>query len=123
MASEITLNATLAYSDSEDTDVSLDISDKSVTVTTKIVARLKQNIGITEEAIKLGEVSSLGFCMFINRDLTNFINIKHATSGTIIGKMLPGESYGPVRFGSGVTAPYAIADTAPCQMDILICSA
>lgn len=119
MSLEITLNANLAYSDSESADESLAIVDKQVNITTKLYTKNKQNIGITEEAIKLGELATLGYAIFINRDATNFINIKTATAGTIIVKLFPGE-VAMFRFGSGVTAPFAIADTAPCQLEYMI---
>lgn len=122
MAQEITLSASLAYSDSEGTSDSLAVSALQVSVTTKRVTKLKQNVGITEEPINLGDVSSVGFVMFVNRDATNFIQIKTSSGGIICGKLLPGESYGPARLASGMQGPYAIADTAPCQMDVFVIS-
>lgn len=121
MSNEITLDADLTYSDSEGTAVSLGVIAKTVTVTTKIVSRLKQNIGITEEAIKLGEVSSIGYAIFVNRDTTNYVELKVAASGAIFAKMFPGEM-AFLRLGSGAQVPVGIANTAPVQLDILLCS-
>lgn len=122
MAQELTINASLAYSDSEGSDLSIEIADLKPNVSTKKFVHAKQNIGITEEAIGLGEVTSLGWAFFKNLDSTNFLSIKTGTGGTIIMKLLAGESAGPFRFGSGITAPFAIADTAACQMEYLIVS-
>jgi hypothetical protein len=120
MANELTVNASLAYEDSEGSDVSLAVADDLVNVSTKKFIKAKQNIGTTEEAIGLGEVTSLGWAMFKNCDATNYIEIKTGTGGTVIMKLLAGEC-AMFRFGSGITAPYAIANVA-CQMEYLIVS-
>ena len=44
-----------------------------------------------------------------------------ATGGTKCVKLLAGE-VAMFRFGSGVTAPYIIADTAACQVEYIIIS-
>ena len=119
MAQEITLNASLAYEDSEGTDPTMQVVDLIANVATKKLIRAKQSIGITEEAIVLGEVTSPAWAMFINRDETNFINLKVATSGAIFAKLLPGK-FALLPLGSGAQAPFAIADTAACQLEYLI---
>ena len=123
MADEITLTAAIAYEDSEDSDILLALpTDVQVTVSTKKFVHAKQSIGLSEEAIGLGEVTSLGWSIFINRDSANFINLKTGTGGTIIMKIPAGKCAGPFLFGSGITAPFAIADTAACQLEYLIVS-
>lgn len=119
MADEITLSASLGYEDSENADTVLAITEKLATVATKKYIRHKQNIGTSEEAIVLGEITSPGWAIFINRDLTNFINLKVATGGAIFAKLLPGE-FALLRLGSGAQAPFAIADTGACQLESLI---
>ncbi len=121
MASELTLSAVLEYADSESASVGLIVRDFVASVATKKYVLLKQNIGITEEALKLGELTSLGWALFINRDLTNFIELRVSTGSTKFAKLLAGEP-ALFRFGSGVTAPYAIADTSPCQLEYLLAS-
>ncbi len=122
MANELTLNATLAYADAESADEVLQIADLAATASTLKYVKAKQNIGITEEAIGLGEVSSLGWGLFINRDSTNFIELRTGTGATKFAKLKHGE-FAFFRFGSGITAPYAIADTGACQMEYIIVSA
>lgn len=119
MANEITINASLAYEDSEDADVLLDIVDKLATVSVKRYVKGKQNIGTSEEAISLGDLSAAGYAFFRNRDETNYIELKVATSGAIFAKLLPGE-VALLRLGSGAQAPYAVANTAACQLEYLI---
>lgn len=121
MSNELTLNASLAYSDSEDSDVSLEIADLILSVVTKKFTRFKQNVGTSEEALVLGEVSSLGYIMIVNRDETNYVEIRVSTGSTKFIKLKAGE-FAIFRFGSGVTAPYIIADTAACQVDVLLIS-
>lgn len=121
MANEITLSASLAYEDSESADIALSKLALSVTVSTKKFAHVKMNVGTTEEALDLGEITSLGYCLMINRDSTNFVELRAATAGTRIIKLKAGEA-ALFRFGSGVTAPYIIADTAACQIEYLLIS-
>lgn len=102
--------------------MSLIVEDLTINVTTKIVTRLKQSVGTSEESIKLGEVATPGFVMLVNLDATNYIEVKTGTGGTVVGKMFPGECYGPVRLGSGMTAPFVIANTGACQMEVLVIS-
>jgi hypothetical protein len=121
MARELTVNAGLQYEDSEESETSLVIEDLVVNVSTKKFAHVKQNIGTSEEALDLGEITSLGYAIFVNRDSTNFVTLKTGTGGTVIIKLLAGE-VALFRFGSGVTAPFAIADTAACQLEYVIFS-
>ena len=86
---------------------------------TKKFIGCKQNIGTSEEAITLGEVTSPGWAFFINRDETNFIELRVATGGAKFAKLKPGE-FAFLRLGSGAQAPYAIADTAACQLEYKI---
>lgn len=73
------------------------------------------NVGTSEEAMKLGELGSLGWGFLYNMDATNYVQILTGTSGTAMLKFKAGEGY-PFRFGSGVTAPYIIANTGACNV-------
>ena len=119
MADEISVNASLAYSDSEGTDVSMELVNFLATVTTKRIQRHKQAIGTSEEAIKLGEIATCGYALSINRDATNYIELKVATGGAIFAQLFAGVC-AMLRLGSGAQAPYAIAHTAACQRDCFI---
>lgn len=128
MADEITIDATLSYSDSEKTSDALQLVDGDFSATTKLIAHLKQSIATSETAIKLGAVSALGYAMFKNLDPTNYIDLKVATSGAIFARLDPdvdGDGHGGIallKMGSGAQVPYAIANTAACQMEVLIIS-
>lgn len=119
MASELTLSASVAYADNEGADESLSVSDLLATVSAKRYTKLKQNVGTAEEAVVLGEVTAPGWAMFINRDASNFINLKVATSGAVFAKLKPGE-FALLRLGSGAQTPFAQADTAACQLETIL---
>jgi hypothetical protein len=80
-----------------------------------------QEIGTTREALQLGDVTTPGYCVFINLDDTNFVEI--GVEGFIDGvgtvgfigflKLKPGEQC-LVRLTT--TAPYAKADTAAVEL-------
>ncbi len=116
MANEITLNATMAYEDSEGTDMTAQIVDLLASVSSKLPIHRKQNIGVSEEAISLGETTTPGWAFFINRDTTNFIELRVATGGAKFAKLKPGE-FAFLRLGSGAQVPFAIADTGSCQLE------
>jgi hypothetical protein len=123
VASELDITATIGYEDSEgDTHPAFGVADLSVTVATKKFVQGKISVGTSEEAIPLGEVTSLGFAVFVNRDTTNYVEIRSAAgaSNDII-KLKAGEP-ALFRFGSDVSAPYIIANTAACQVSYRIYS-
>lgn len=129
MANEITLNASLSYDDSKNTSESLGVVDALFSVATKKVVKLTQNISHSAEvAIKLGDISAPAYAMFVNRDPTNYVELKVATSGAIFAKLRAdpnSDGKGGVallELGSGAQVPYAIADTGDCLIDIFIIS-
>ena len=119
MANEINVSGKLNFSDTEKADETLSITALLASVVTLKYIKHKQSIGTSEEAITLGEVTSPGWAIFINRDPTNFIELRVATAGAKFAKLKPGE-FAVLRLGSGAQAPFAIADTAACQMEYLI---
>lgn len=119
MANEITLSASISYEDSEDSSELLTLTDILASVASKKYIKHKQNIGTSEEAITLGEVTAPGWALFINRDETNFISLKVGTAGAIFAKLKPGE-FAFLRLGSGAQVPFAISDTASCQLEFFL---
>jgi len=119
VSDELTLNATLAYDDGVD-EVTMQIVDRFVTLGTLKFTKLRQSIGTSEEALQLGEVTSPGWLFLINRDATNYVDVKVATSGAIFARLHPDtDSDGTGGFcllylGTGAQAPFLIANTAAC---------
>ncbi len=122
MAQEVTINGTLVYEDANGVTRSIQITDLSADVATLKCNSTVQSVGTSEEAIALGEITAPGWFMAINHDPTNFVYIKTGTGGSRCGKMLPGESYGPVRLGPDMQVPFAIADTGACLVEFLLIS-
>ena len=121
MANEITISASLGLEDSESSDELLQLASTLFNITTKVYVKNKQNVGTSEEAIELGTISSLGWAIFINRDATNYVEIRTGTGGNDIVK-IPAGGVALFHFGSDVTAPYIVANTAACQVEYLILS-
>ncbi len=122
MANELTISApAVSYEDTFGVLASIDIPALSITLSTKKVVQTKQTVGTSEEPLIIGDVVSLGYCVIINRDDTNFVNVKVGTGGAIFSKLLPGR-WLIVPLGSGAQAPYVIADTATCDIEIFLCA-
>lgn len=119
MSQELSLSGSISYSDSEGTDDSLSISAFIANVAAKVILHTKQIIPTSEAAINIGDLPSLGFAIFVNRDDTNYINLKVATGGAIFAKLRPG-AFAIQELGSGAQVPYAIANTASCSLEIFI---
>ena len=71
------------------------------------------SVGITEEAMALGEVTAAkAFCAIYNHDPTNYMEWRDAT-GASNDVIYIGPKSGVIfRMGTDVTAPYLIANTA-----------
>ncbi len=121
MASELTLSGSLLYSDSEGTEDSLSISELMASVATKRLVHAKQSIPTSEIAIELGDLSSIRWAIFINRDSANYLELKVATGGAIFAKLMPG-FFALLPLGSGAQVPYAVATGSSCQLEIIICA-
>lgn len=121
MANEITINATLEYDDGVSSPASSQVTDFLSSVTTPIKAQFTQSIPTSSTAINLAGIASPRWVMFINRDSVNYVEIKVASAGAIFAKLLPGE-FCLLPLGSGAQVPYAIANTAAVDLDVLICS-
>lgn len=128
MANEITINASLEFEDDFQT-LSDEIVDRIVSPSVKKPFKTRQTIGTSEEAINLGEISSLGYAMFRNLDPTNYVELRVSSGGAKFARLDPDtDSNGKggvalLRLGSGAQVPYAIADTGPCDISVTIFSA
>jgi hypothetical protein len=113
------VRAILQYLGADGDDDAIGPVDSTPTLATDKHVRYKMSVTTSELVIPLGPVTAPGWAIFVNRDATNFINLKVATGGAIFAKLLPGEC-ALLRLGSGAQAPYAIADTATCEMEVMI---
>lgn len=125
-ANEVTSSVSIAYDD-DVTAKAKEIASRIETSTGKKVTDIIQTIGTSEEAIDLGDISSVGAYVLVNLDETNYIEIKVATGGAIRDKLKPdvdGDGKGGwcagTCMGSGSQAPFAIANTAACKLGIFL---
>lgn len=123
MAQELTLTATASYEDTFGVSASIDIPTLLVTLATKKILHTKQSVGITQEALVLGDITAPCLLVLINRDDTHYVEVKVATSGAIMAKLDPNNiPWMIVPLGSGAQAPFAIANTAECDVEIFLCA-
>lgn len=76
----------------------------------------RQTIGTSEEALLLGDVAAGGWFFAVNRDDTNYVELRAATGAQALAKLKPGEPCA-FRLSAGATAPFAIADTAAVELE------
>ena len=119
MANELTIDAQVAYSDATGATDGLSVAALEVTLGVKLFIHQKVSVGTSEQAINVTGIATLGYCMIVNRDDTNFVEVRTATGATKFAKLNAGE-VALFRFGSGVTAPFILADTAACNVEILL---
>ena len=118
MSNEITLYASIKAS-------------KGETVISKIVSALKvdwagnrfvhnrQSVGITEEALDLGDISTGGLFLAINQDGVNFVELRAGTGLTDFVRLNAGE-FCLFRMSGDAAAPFAIAATAACALEYFL---
>jgi len=114
MANELTLGDSLAFS-KDGKQVNAGKQGVKVTVTGGDFISATQTVGITEEALNIGDITTLGHAFFQNLDDTNFVEIRPATGAADLITLKPGETC-RFRFSATVTAPFVIADTAPVEI-------
>jgi hypothetical protein len=124
MANEISLSATLAYEDSEDTEISLGLPAGLLkTITTKVLFHGKIAVTTSEVAIDKGTISTLGYGIFVNRSPDYYIEIRVSTGGTKFCRLDQDSGFVFLKFATAITAPYAIATGGTAQLEYLLLSA
>ena len=117
MANEATIRASLTF-EKGGTSVTLSLGpiDRDVAGTEHMWQR--QSIGFAaEEAIYLGDVAAGGYFCAINRDATNYVDIRANTGVADLVKLLPGD-FCLFRLASDAV-PYAQANTAAVPLEYL----
>lgn len=122
MANEITYRSQLAYN-KDDADA-FDVGELTATMAGTKALRGRQTCGTVEEALGLGEVAA-GSAWFVcrNRDATNKLLIAPAAGAAYLIEVQPGETAGPFRFLSTVTAPVVKASAATVDFTYMLVSA
>lgn len=121
MANEIQVSSTLSYAKTPVPLQSLVVSNVNANVAgtnyTKISQTIPTSAGGT--ALSLGGVSTPGWCMLVNRDSANYVDVLTAVSGTPFARMLPNEPF-LLRFNPGITAPALQANTASVLVEGMV---
>lgn len=122
MANELSVSMSFAYARGNFAPLARALTALGVTISSDPVICDVLNVTTVELAVPLGGVVLAGnWAWFRNLDSTNFLEIRVATGGTKFLKLKPGEA-ALLRLGSGVTAPFAIADTATCALEYVLFS-
>lgn len=120
MANEITLRAELSYSKGGSS-----MSMESGTLTfdmsgSKHVHMLQTLTGDSQEALDIGDIGTCGYMIIRNKDATNFVEIRPASSGDDLIKLGPGQW---AVFPLTTSTPYALADSGDCIVEYLLLEA
>lgn len=119
MANELTLaGLTIAFTKTNAPSVNLAPASLSVSVAGTLTSDTVVAVTTAEIAIPIGSVPTGGYMFALNLDPTNFVHIRAATGSTNFIKMLPGE-WCMFRCSATAAAPFAIADTATCNVRFL----
>ncbi len=120
MPQQLKINASLVYDDGS-VEADLSVEDFIATVSTEKIAKNIVSVGLTEGAIPLGEVATLGYVFLKNLDPTNFVEVRPASgSGNDYIRLDAAGGIALFRFGSDCTAPYWIANTGACKCVVLL---
>jgi hypothetical protein len=120
MAAELKVFTSVAFAKGGTSFAAEDAAPVAITVAGSKAIKHRQTIGTSEEAIVLGEVTPAGaYYKFTNRDATNYASIRMSSGGANAVQIGPGES-ACGRFPVGVTAPFAIANSAPVDIEYVL---
>jgi hypothetical protein len=113
MANELTLSASVRFSkggisvSEGKSGVQLDVAgDDFVTKT--------QNVGTSEEALNLGDITTPGYVLMRNTDPTNFVSVRSGTGAANLIKIPAG---GIALFMCEAAAPFVIANGAAVKIE------
>ena len=118
MSKEITVAGRLVFDDGK-TSVTFNKGVAEIDSTGKQVVHHIQSIDhAADEPLDKGDLTTLGWAMFYNRDPTNFVVIRHGDDGANFLKLKPGEVAGPLRLGTNT--PHALANDAAVELEYII---
>lgn len=117
MSNELQLSGAFVYQKGNSPQIKWSAVNRGVTLSGDVLISAIVSVGTSEEAIPLAEVSgSLGYMVVENLDDTNYIEIRMGTGASLdIIKVRP-RKFAIFEWGSDVSAPYWIANTAACRV-------
>lgn len=118
MANEITLSASISFQKGGAWD-GVAVRDLLVTMTGTNWIHHRQSVGTSEEALVLGDVTAGGYVLLVNRDATNYVQVKAATGATALVRLKAGEC-ALFRLDAGATAPFVQANTGAVELETFL---
>lgn len=119
MSQELTLSVSAAYEDSVGATAEFEVANLVKTLTAKKCAKQKQTVGLTPEALLIGDIATLGYLFVTNLDPNNDVTVFTSSGGDESTLLEPGDVMcNPC--GDDMQDPFVVADTAECE--ILICA-
>jgi len=118
MSKELHAAGRMVYDDG-DVRVSLDKGVLKIDSTGKQVVHHVQEIGTSEEALDVGDIGTLGWIIFYNQDITNYVELRPGTGVADFLRIEKREFSGPMRLAQDATL-YAIANTAAVKLEYLL---
>lgn len=116
MANEATVTTSLQFKKGN-VDLTLSDAAKKFDVTGTRYQRAVQNVGTSEEALDMGDITDPGWAYFRNLDTSNYVEIRAATGDAACIRINAGES---CCFRLVATAPFVIANTASLDLEYMI---
>lgn len=117
MANELTLRVNMQF-EKLDSAFELLYGPKNRDVAGSKPLRNRQLVGTVEEALVVGDAGAGGYFMAINRDATNFVELRPGAGLADLIRLKPGDVC-LFRLTNDATL-YAISDTAAVELDYFI---
>lgn len=123
MANELVLNLRAVFTKSGESITFPDTNAQEIEITVSGTRYLvnRQSVGTSEEALELGDLSTGGYLIGVNRDATNYMEIRSGTGATDLVKLKAGEVC-CFRVSGDAAAPYVIANTAAVEFAYVLLS-
>lgn len=118
MANEISIQSDLQVAKGE-LNYRWPIGRQTVTQTGTLIKDVVVDVGTTEETLTINDVGTPGIVAIQNLDDTNYVQWGIST-GAYTGRLLATEVANPFRIDSGVTTLYLKANTAACDVRVVV---
>lgn len=116
MADEAIVTVSLQFKKGN-VDLTLSDAAKKFDVTGTRYMRTVQNVGTSEEALDMGDITDPGWAYFRNLDSSNYVEIAQATGANAFLRINAGES---CCFRLIATAPFVTANSSAVDLEYMI---
>lgn len=115
MANELTLSASMSFAKTNFATLLRNFSSLLRDVSGSPMPALRtQMVGITEEALYVGDIVTLGYCLMKNCDSVNYITVRPGTGTADLIKLKAGDI---ALFRFAMNTPYVVANTGGCILE------